>query len=254
MKVDGIAVVVGATGEMGGLITQRLAQNGLKVIAVARSAQSLQDSFGTEHGPSGSIEPCICDISNDDAIAIISDAIDRPVRMVVHGPGVATAGGVMAAPTSAVTDAVNIKVGGMMRLVRAVDNRLERGSRLVAIGGHYGFEPTAYAATAGVANAALANLVRQYSWAYGERGITAHLIAPGPADTQRLRRVAAARAERDGITVEQVLEDMRSESAIKDFTRIEQIAWGVELLLAPEADALAGGTLFMDAGRRKGLP
>ena len=54
--------------------------------------------------------------------------------------------------------------------------------------------------------------------------------------------------------MEQVLEDMRSESAIKDFTRIEQIAWGVELLLAPEADALAGGTLFMDAGRRKGLP
>jgi hypothetical protein len=47
---------------------------------------------------------------------------------------------------------------------------------------------------------------------------------------------------------------MRAESAIGAFTRVEQVAWAVGLLLAPEADALAGSTLFMDAGRRKGLP
>jgi len=47
---------------------------------------------------------------------------------------------------------------------------------------------------------------------------------------------------------------MRAESAIGAFTTPEQIAWAMELLLAPEADALAGGTLFMDAGRRKGIP
>ena len=254
MNAIAIAVVVGATGEMGRLITHRLAQRGLKVIAVARSAASLEGAVDScDKGP-GVITPCVCDIATDEAIEIISRAVDAPVRMVVHGPGVATAGGVMVAPTAAVTDAVNIKVAGMMRLVRAVDDRLERGSRLVAIGGHYGFEPTAYAATAGVANAALANLVRQYSWAYGERGITSHLIAPGPADTQRLRRVAAARAERDGMSVDAVLEVMRGESAIKSFTTVEQIAWAVETLLDPEADALAGATLFMDAGRRKGIP
>ena len=47
---------------------------------------------------------------------------------------------------------------------------------------------------------------------------------------------------------------MRGESAIGAFTTVEQIAWAIALLLAPEADALAGSTLFMDAGRRKGLP
>ena len=84
--------------------------------------------------------------------------------------------------------------------------------------------------------------------------MTAHLVAPGPADTDRLRRVAQSRAERDGITADDVLAEMKKESAIGAFTTVEQIAWGVEMLLAPEADALAGGTLFMDAGRRKGLP
>ena len=250
MNPQQIAVVVGATGAMGQVIARRLAARGLKVIAVARSADAVASLVSSTQG----IVPCVCDIASDSAVEIIRSVVDVPVRIVVHGPGVATAGGVLTAPTAAVVDAVNIKVGGMMRLARAVDARLASGSRLVAIGGHYGFEPTAYAAAAGVCNAALANLMRQMSWAYGERGITAHLIAPGPADTDRLRRVAASRGERDGIDAEQVLSEMKKESAIGAFTTVEQIAWAVEMLLAPEADALAGGTLFMDAGRRHGLP
>lgn len=245
-----IAVVVGATGAMGQVIARRLAVCGLRVIAVARKPESLTELTSTH----SNIVPCAADLSSDAAIDVIAASIDAPVRMLVHGPGVTTAGGVMTAPTAAVVDAVNIKVGGLMRLVRATDARLERGSRIVAIGGHYGFEPTAYAATAGVANAALANLVRQYSWAYGSRGVTTHLIAPGPADTDRLRRVAVTRGERDGISAKAVLDEMRAESAIGAFTTVEQIAWAIEMLLAPEADALAGGTLFMDAGRRRGLP
>jgi NAD(P)-dependent dehydrogenase (short-subunit alcohol dehydrogenase family) len=196
----------------------------------------------------------VADISSDTSIGHIGAALDRPVRMVVHGPGVAVAGGILTAPTSAMVDAVNIKVGGMLRLARAVDSRLSKGSRLVAIGGHYGFEPTAYAAAAGVANSALVNVMRQLSLAYGPRGITAHLIAPGPADTERLRRVAADRAAMRGITPEAVLEEMRSESSTGTFTTPEQVAWAVSLLLAPEADAMTGSTLMLDSGRRRGLP
>lgn len=250
MSSQEIAVVVGATGAMGTVIAQRLAATGLRVIAVARSADALQSLTLSASG----IEACVADISSDTAIDRIRASIDAPVRMVIQGAGVATAGGVLSAPTSAVVDAVNIKVGGMLRLVRAADGHLVRGSRLVAIGGHYGFEPSAYAATAGVANAALANLVRQLSWAYGERGITAHLVAPGPADTARLHRVAADRGAKTGTSASAVLEEMRAESAIGAFTTVEQIAWAMTMLLAPEADAMAGSTLFMDAGRRKGLP
>lgn len=250
MSTQGHAVVVGATGAMGAVICKRLGAEGLRVVAVARNVDSLDRLVAAVPG----VRPCAADIGDDSSIAAIRACIDAPVRMVVHGPGVATAGGVLTALTADVVAAVNIKVGGMLRLVRAVDAALERGSRLVGIGGHYGFEPTAYAATAGVCNAALANLIRQLSWAYGDRGVTAHLLAPGPADTERLRRVAAARAERDGSNAEAVLDEMRRESAIGAFTTVEQIAWAVATLLAPQADALAGAALFLDAGRRRGLP
>ena len=243
-------VIVGATGAFGSVMTQRLIDRGYGVVAVARSADSLKQ-LAESHA---NLVPCVADITQDSAIAAIRAALPGPVRMVVHGPGVAVGGGVLTIATSALADAVNIKVGGMLRLVRAVDTHLQEHSRLVGIGGHYGLEPTAYASAAGVGNAALMNVIRQLSLAYGPRGITAHMIAPGPADTERLRRVAADRARLNGITVDDVLDEMKAESSLGQFTEPSQVAWALEMLLAPEATAMTGSTLMLDAGRRRGLP
>lgn len=250
MSVAEQAVVVGATGAFGTVVVDKLLSEGLRVVAVARSAEALASMAAGRPG----LVPCIADIGDDSAIDAIRAAVTGPVRMVVHGPGLPVAGGVLSAPASLLGVAVNIKAGGMLRLVRAVDEHLRPHSRLVAIGGHYGLEPSAYAAAPGVGNAALVNLVRQLSLAYGERGVTAHLLVPGPADTERLRRVAADRAATRGIDAEMVLEEMRRESSIGAFTTPEQVAWAVALLLAPEADAMTGSALMLDAGRRRGLP
>ncbi|MCT2401406.1 SDR family oxidoreductase [Novosphingobium mangrovi (ex Huang et al. 2023)] len=245
------AVVVGVTGAFGKVIAARLLAAGLTVVGVARDGTALAGLQG-ELGPD--FLPCTADIGDDTAVAVIAETLpDAAVAMVVHSVGLPVAGGVANAPPQALTTACNLKAAGFLRLVRAVEGRLRRGSRLVAIGGHYGFEPSPYAATAGVANAALANLVRQMSWAYGAQGITAHLLAPGPADTDRLRKVAAARAERAGKPLDEEYEAMRGDSAIHAFTTPEQVAWAVNLLLAPEADALAGSTLGLDSGRRHGI-
>lgn len=244
------AVVVGATGAFGAVMVERLLARGLGVLAVARRPEALATLAAQQPG----LRLCQADIAQDSAIEAIRAAVPGPVRMVVHGPGVAVGGGVLDIDTGAMVDAVNIKVGGLLRLVRAVDGQLQPDSRLVAIGGHYGLEPTAYAAATGVANAALVNVVRQLSLAYGARGVTAHLIAPGPADTERLRRVAADRAALNHSTVEAVLDAMRAESSHHMFTEPGQVAWAVETLLAPEARAMTGSTLMLDAGRRRGLP
>lgn len=245
-----VAVVVGATGAFGRVIVARLQQAGLCVVAVARTAKALAALEAEFPG----LVPCQADISEDSSIAAIAASLPGPVRMVVHGPGVVAAGGIMSIAPGGLVDAVNIKVAGFVRLVRAVDEKLLPQARLVAIGGHYGLEPTAYAAAAGIANAALLNVVRQFSLGYGPRGITAHMIAPGPADTARLRRVAADRAAMASITTEDVLDELKAESSLGAFTTPEQVAWAVTTLLASEADAMTGSTLMLDAGRRRGLP
>lgn len=245
------AIVVGVTGAFGKVIARALITKGLSVVGVARDGDALA-AVAEELGRH--FIACAADIGEDAAVAAISRSLpDSPVAMVVHSVGLPVAGGVADAPPMALTMACNLKAAGFVRLVRAAEARLRPASRLVAIGGHYGFEPSPYAATAGVANAALANLVRQMSWAYGPKGVTAHLIAPGPADTDRLRKVAQARADRAGVPLDQEYEAMKKDSAIGAFTTPEQVAWAVSLLLDPEADALAGSTMGLDSGRRHGI-
>lgn len=244
------AVVVGATGAFGAAIVRRLLAAGLKVLAVSRTASALADFAAAHPG----VAICEADVADDSAIAAIRAALTGPVRMAVHGPGLSAAGSVTEIDPAALAQSVNVKAGGLLRLARAVDDRLVPHARLVAVGGHYGLEPTAYACAAGVANAAVINLSRQLSLAYGPRGVTAHVVAPGPADTDRLRKVAANQAARLGVSVDDVIEDMRADSSLGRLTAPEQVAWAVALLLDPLADAMTGSTLMLDAGRRSGLP
>lgn len=249
MASQEIAVIVGASGDFGRAITARLHGRGLKVVAVGRSASSLSALASEFDG----LVPCIADISNDSAIADIKAALDAPVRVAVHGPGLSAPGHVDDIAPDALAASVNIKAGGMLRLTRAVDAHLAEDARLIGIAGHYGMEPTAYACSAGIANASLIALMRQLSLAYGARGIGAHCVAPGPADTPRLHRIAEVRASEKGITPEEVLAQLAAESSLGTFVDPTQVAWAVETLLAPEAIASTGTVLSLDGGRRRGL-
>ncbi len=238
----GIAVVVGASGALGSAVASRLRGEGLTVVAVARTA-----------GPG----VCVADIGADSAVDAIAAGVaaagEGPVRMVVQAAGLPAAGPLESIEPDALGRAVALKAGGLLRLVRAVDGRLERGSRIVALGGHYGIEPAPYACAAGVTNAALANLVRQLAITYGPRGVTAHLVAPGPADTPRLRGLSEQAAQRRGVPVDEVLAERAAESPLGRLITPGEVAWAVATLLAPEADALHGSTLGLDMGARKGI-
>ena len=168
-------------------------------------------------GPSPGVLGCAADIGDDSALDAIRAAVDdvgAPVRMVVQAAGLPAAGPLPTIDPDALGAAVALKVGGMLRLVRAVAHRLGPRSRLVALGGHYGSEPSPHTCAAGVTNAALANLVRQLADHHGPDGVTAHLVAPGPADTDRLRRLSQARADERGVDVEEILAERRAESPL----------------------------------------
>ena len=272
----GLAVVVGASGALGGAIAARLVAEGLTVVGVARGATgggtpgrggtpSPAATSGRTNHPGratpgatppegGGLEWCAADIGSDDAGAAIAAAVgDRPVRMIVQAAGLPAAGPLATIEPDALGRAVALKCGGLLRLVRAVEHNLRPGGRIVALGGHYGIEPAPYACAAGVTNAALANLVRQLATVYGPRGVTAHLVAPGPADTPRLRALCLQTAESRGVPVDTVLAERAAESPLGRLVTPAEVAWAVATLLAPEAAALDGSALALDVGARRGI-
>jgi NAD(P)-dependent dehydrogenase (short-subunit alcohol dehydrogenase family) len=245
------AVVAGATGALGSAIVRRLRSDGLTVIAIARSEADLAVLAGDD----GGIIPIRGDLADDGLSGAVATTVDGPVRALVQAAGLPASGDVDSITGAEIACGIDTKIGGLVRLIRGVHDHLVEGSRIVVLGGHYGFEPSPAAPLAGMANAALGNFVRTLADRWGPRGVTVHMIAPGPVDSPRMRTVAERTASRrgDGATADQVLDEYRAGSPLGRLTTVDEVAWAVALLLTAEASALHGSTLSLDLGRRRGI-
>lgn len=238
------AVVVGATGAMGSVISARLVERGMRVVAVARSADQLE----TLASQSELIKPCVADIADNSAIETIKAHLDGPVRIAIFAAGLPVRGSADTTDPDALVVGANVKLAGLVRLLHAVRDRLVKGSRFVTFAGTLGIEPRAHEAGPGAINAAVFNIMRQISLLYGPKGVTVHTIAPGPTDTPRLRRILSNVATERGVGFDQVFEEYVNETSLRRLGTVEEIAWAVMLLLEPQADLMHGGVLHLDAG------
>jgi NAD(P)-dependent dehydrogenase (short-subunit alcohol dehydrogenase family) len=230
----------------------RLTRRGLAVVAVARSKDAL-DELAASHEL---ITPCPADIGSNEAIPVISTAVaglGGPVRMAVFAAGLPVRGSADTIDPDALAIGANIKAGGLLRLLHAVRDRLVPGSRFVTFAGSLGLEPRAHEAGPGAVNAAVFNLMRQISLLYGPRGVTAHTLSPGPADTPRLRRIVATVAAERGAAEDEVWQEYVAQNSLGRLPTTDELAWAVEMLLDPEASALHGSVLYLDAGGHRGI-
>lgn len=246
---DGVHVVVGATGAVGGAVVTRFLAAGRRVLAVARNADALAALRSVD--PAGRLEVLATDLGADTAVAQLGatlDALDRPVASALFAAGLPVTGSVETIEPGALAHAAGLKAAGAARLLRGVRPRLVPGSRFIAVAGSLGFEPGPHDAAPGTANAALVNLMRQLARLEGPRGIVVHTIAPGPLDTPRLRAFARARAAETGRSPQDVFDDYRARTDLGHLPTADDVAWLIETLLAPEAAMLHGSVLHPDAG------
>jgi len=208
---------VGATGAIGEAVVRRLTGRGVPVLAVARSKTDL-DALAASVDL---VTVCSADIGSNDAIEAISSALaepDVPVRMAVFAAGLPVRGSADSIDPDALAAGSNIKLGGLLRLLHAVRDRLVPGSRFVTFAGSLGLEPRAHEA--------------------------------GPP---RLHRIVAAVAAERGAAEEDVWQEYVAQNSLGRLPTASELAWAVELLLDPEADLLHGSVLYLDAGGHRGI-
>ena len=244
-----LCVVVGAPGAIGRAVTERLVSRGMRVLAVGRSAADLDALAASLAG----VTTCVADIGDDSAQAAIAAAVTEPVRMSVLAAGLPVAGSVEKIAPADLARGADVKLGGLLRLVRAIDPWLRPRSRIVMFAGSLGFEPKPSSAGPGAINAAVFNLMRQLSDVYGPRGITTHTLSPGPADTPRLRAIVERSATERGVSFDDAWTSYTSGNSLGRLPTPTEVAWAVTLLLDPEADLMHGSVLTLDAGGHRSL-
>lgn len=260
-------MIVGATGAMGASVARRLSGEGRRVLAIARSGDAL-DALVAElaaeaTGPAGSagsagaVVPCVADIGDASSAAAIRDALDSAgatrIDLALMAAGLPVGGSLDVMPTEDLALAAGFKSVATLHLLRAVEDRLVEGSRFVAVAGSLGLEPGPGDAAPGTSNAALINLMRQLSLRKGSDGVTVHTLAPGPIDTPRLRAFAARESAETGVPEAEIWQRYVDKTSTGRLPSLEEIAWFVTTLLAPEAGVLHGAVVSLDGGVRRNL-
>ena len=118
--------------------------------------------------------------------------------------------------------------------------------RIITISSIYGYRAAVGNLPYTVSKHGLRGLTATVAQEYGEKGITANEVCPGPVDSNLLRRIAAERAGPEGS--EQYLQDVRDELPIKRLICADEIAWTAEFLAAEQSSGVNGISLPVDGG------
>ena len=245
-----LCVVVGATGSFGRAVTERLVKRGQRVLGVGRNEADLA-ALATEVP---GVTTCVADIANDSAIEAIGAALDGPVRMAVFAAGLPIAGSVETVAPGDLARGADIKLGGLLRLVRAVDSRLVPGIADRDVRGLARLRAQAVERRPGrdqrrrvQPDAPARRRLRppRDHHAHAEPGSGGHAPA-ACARRARGRPNAGSRVEEQWATY-------AAGTSLGRLPTPDEIAWAVTMLLDPEADVLHGGVLHLDAGGHRAI-
>jgi 3-oxoacyl-[acyl-carrier protein] reductase len=238
LGLDGrICVVTGASRGIGAATARMLAQEGARVLSVARRDAELE-----------------LDITDPDAGERVLAACGGPPWALVNG-----AGGSRARPLEELTDADwqaqwELHVMASMRLMKALAPAMAEagGGRIVNVASSSGKRPSRRLdASYSVTKAAQLSLSRVFADAYAARGVLVNAIAPGPTATPAWigeGGLADQIAARSGSTRDEVLAATGATIPIGRMAADDEVAAVIVFLCSERASDVAGAAWSVDGG------
>jgi 3-oxoacyl-[acyl-carrier protein] reductase len=232
-------VVTGASRGIGLGITARLAQEGYRVVAVARThTDELRE---LEQRSSGRVLFAACDLSELDRIPAFATALVRehgPVYGLVNNAGMGLDGVLATMHHTEIDRALRLNLHAPILLTKSVSRSMlsRRAGRIVnitSIVARTGFSGLAvYAAT----KAGLEGFTRSLSRELGRVGITVNAVAPGYMETDMTAGLVGDK-----------LETIRRRSPL-GLAEPADVASAVAYLLSPDAARVTGSIVTVDGG------
>ncbi len=249
-----VAIVTGASRGIGRAIARVLAEEGMRVAAVARTRAEL-DSLAAAIGDRCLVH--VADLREPAApTATVTAAVAHFGRLdlLVNNAGTSKRGDFLTLTEADWVEGFGLKFYGAMRLCRAAWPHLrESGGSIVNIAGLGGRTGNAEFAIGGAVNAALLNLTKVLADRGVRDGVRVNAINPGGIKTGRLQtRLRTFAAER-GVSLEDAEGEMARALGVARFGEPEEIARLVAFLASPQAAFCQGSLIDADGGQTRTL-
>ncbi|KRA75220.1 short-chain dehydrogenase [Lysobacter sp. Root667] len=251
---DPLAIVTGASRGIGAAIARKLAADGYRVLAVARSHEALDALVDTLATPSLALA---CDLSEPAAAQrVIELALERHGRIdaLVNNAGATPRGDFLSFTDADWQDGFALKFHGAARLCRAAwPHLVATQGRIVNIAGIGGRTGSAEFAIGGAVNAALLNLSKVLADRGIADGVRVNAVNPSSIATERTQRRIEALARERGIEPAQAAAELARQLRVARYGTPEEVAQVVAFLLSDAASYMQGAIVDVDGGQTRTL-
>lgn len=238
-----LAVVSGASKGIGRAIAELLANEGARVVMVARTPETLRQASEAIVGRGGQAEAVPADLSVAEGAATVKRALAGRVPDVLVNCAGAVPAGDYTFDVNAWSRSFDLKVWGFVRMSQAfVPDMCQRGSgSVVNVCGASAVDPLPMVQTSGMANSAVMNLTKAMALQVGRSGVRVNAVGPGGIQTDRY---ASIKFKEDQLI---------AQIPLGRIGRPEDVAYAVAFLASERSSYITGQLLNVDGGLSRGI-
>lgn len=243
------ALVLGASRGLGAAIASGLAAEGVEVLAAARSAGATKASER--------ITPVSVDLSDKGSVARLVAMLKAQggVDILVNNSGGPKAGPAAGQPSEGWAAAFDMMATSIFAITDAVLEGMiaRKWGRIITIGSSGVVQPIPNLALSNGVRAAVAGWSKTLASEVAHHGITVNMVLPGRIDTDRVRELDGAKAEKTGATVAAVQQASRADIPAGRYGEPEEFAAVAVFLASARASYVTGSSIRVDGGMIRGL-
>ncbi|AZP41791.1 SDR family oxidoreductase [Rahnella aceris] len=248
-----VALVSGAGGGLGRAMAIALAGEGVQVAVCGRTLSALQETVSLIEKQGGTAQAWVLDLTAPESFDDVLMQIRRtfgPVGILINnsgGPPPTKAAGV--AP-DAWQSQFSTMVSSLIQLTDKVlpDMHNAGWGRIITSTSSGVIAPIANLGMSNTLRMALAGWSKTLASEVAGDGITVNVMVPGRISTQRLGQLDAARAGREGTSVEEVAAKSAASIPAKRYGKTEEYGAVAAFLASQQASYVTGSVIRVDGG------
>jgi 3-oxoacyl-[acyl-carrier protein] reductase len=254
---DKIALIVASSKGLGKAIATQLAAEGCDVMLTSRNAEQLAEARQQLlSSAKGRVECSPCDITKlDDIQKLVAVTRERlgPVDILINNAGGPPGGGFDQVDDAAWQAAFELNLLSYVRLIREVlPDMKQNGGRIINVTSSSIKQPIPGLILSNAFRMGILGLAKSLADELAPYNILVNTVAPGRIATDRTSYLDQLKADKRGISKEQVVAESLQNIPLKRYGETEEFARVVCFLASGASSYVTGSTVMVDGGMVKG--
>jgi 3-oxoacyl-[acyl-carrier protein] reductase len=250
-----VALVAAASRGLGKAVATALTEEGARVAIFSRKQEAIEAAAGEIRSRTGGeILPLAADVNDQDQLArVVRATVDRFGRLdiLVNNAGGPPPGTFDTVAEEQWQQAIDLTLLSAVRLTRLAlpHLRMQGGGRIINLTSSSTREPIPNLLLSNAIRAAVAGWAKTLAAELAPENILVNCVAPGRIETERLKELDSANAQRQGRSVDEVRRANEASIPLGRYGRPEEFAAAVAFLASERASYITGITLYVDGGK-----